>query len=144
MIIKGAAASNTGFWSKHLLRDDTNEKAELRETRDVLALDLEGALEEMEDVAKGSRCHKNFMYQANINPRADEKLTPEQWQHAIDRLEKNLGFEGHQRVVVEHVKEGRQHFHIIWNRVDAETLRPRYRRRPLHDAPHRHGTGARI
>ena len=76
MIIKGKAAQNTKFWSKHLLRDDTNEKAELREVRNVLARDLEGALEEMQDVSKGSRCHKNFMYQANINPRADEHLTP--------------------------------------------------------------------
>ena len=123
MIIKGKAAQSTKFWSKHLLRDDTNEKAELREVRGVLAKDLEEALEEMRDVAKGSRCHKNFMYQANINPRADEHLTPEQWQHAVDTLEKNLGFEGHQRVVVEHVKEGRQHFHVIWSRIDPDTMR---------------------
>ncbi|MGA9764534.1 MAG: relaxase/mobilization nuclease domain-containing protein [Rhodomicrobium sp.] len=123
MIIKGKAAQSTKFWSKHLLRDDTNEKAELREVRGVLAKDLEEALEEMRDVAKGSRCHKNFMYQANINPRADERLTPEQWQHAVDTLEKNLGFEGHQRVVVEHVKEGRQHFHVIWSRIDPDTMR---------------------
>jgi hypothetical protein len=60
------------------------------------------------------------MYQANINPRDHEKLTPEQWARAIDQLETNLGFEGHARVVVEHVKEGRQHFHIIWSRVDAD------------------------
>ncbi len=125
MIIKGKAAQSTKFWSKHLLRDDTNEMAELREVRGVISTDLEAALEEMRDVAKGSRCHKNFMYQANINPRANEKLTPEQWRHAIDTLEKNLGFEGHQRVVVEHVKEGRQHFHIIWSRIDPETMRVR-------------------
>ena len=123
MIIKGKAAQNVKFWSKHLLRDDTNEKAILKETRGVLAQELEAALEEMRDVAGGSRCGKNFLYQANINPRANEKLTLEQWKHAIDTLEKNLGFEDHQRVIVEHIKEGRQHYHVIWSRVNPDTLR---------------------
>jgi hypothetical protein len=49
-------------------------------------------------------------------------LTEEQWREAVDTLEKNLGLEGHQRVVVEHEKEGRTHRHIVWNRVD-ENLR---------------------
>jgi len=30
----------------------------------------------------------------------------------------------HQRVIVEHVKDGRQHFHVIWNRVSLVTGRP--------------------
>ena len=63
------------------------------------------------------------MYQANINPQGDEQLTPEQWKEAVDLLEKNLGLEGHQRVVVEHEKEGRTHQHVVWNRVDVEDLR---------------------
>ncbi len=31
---------------------------------------------------------------------------------------------GHQRALVLHVKKGRTHLHIIWNRVDADTLTP--------------------
>jgi hypothetical protein len=123
LIIKGGAAQSVKFWSKHLLNDKTNEKAELREVRGTLSQDLEAVLWEMKDVAGGSRCHRNFLYQAHINPRADEKLTPEQWRHAVDTLERNLGLEGHQRAVIEHVKEGRQHYHIVWNRVDQDTLR---------------------
>lgn len=120
MIIKGGKAGSVGFWSTHLLRTDTNERAVIRETRGVIADDLPGALREMQAVASASRCGENFMYQANINPLAHEKLTPEQWDQAIDRLEKNLGFQGHARVVIEHVKEGRQHMHVIWNRVDDD------------------------
>ena len=37
--------------------------------------------------AAGTKC-KNYFYQANINPRADERLTPAQWREAVDRLEK--------------------------------------------------------
>ncbi len=123
MIIKGNPAGSVGFWSNHLLRDDTNEKAEVKEITGVTADDLPGALREMQAVASGSRSHGNFMYQANISPRADEQLTPAQWKEAVDTLEKNLGLEGHQRVVVEHVKDGRQHYHAIWNRVDVDTMK---------------------
>lgn len=123
MIIKGNPAGSVGFWSKHLLRDDTNERAEVKEITGLLAEDLPSALKEMRAIAAQSRCHGNFMYQANINPRAGETLTPEQWQEAVETLEKNLGLDGHQRVVIEHVKHGRQHYHVVWNRVDVDTLR---------------------
>ncbi len=123
MIIKGNPGGSVKFWSKHLLRDDTNEKAEVKEISGLLAEDLPSALKEMRAIAAQSRCRGNFMYQANINPRDDEHLTPEQWTEAVDTLEKNLGLEGHQRVVIEHVKHGRQHYHVVWNRVDVETLR---------------------
>lgn len=123
MIIKGNPAGNAGWWTKHLTRDDTNERAELKEVRGLVAEDVRGALREMEAVASGSRSEGNFMYQANINPRDQERLTEEQWGQAIDTLEKNLGLEGHQRIVVEHEKEGRVHRHIVWNRVDVETMR---------------------
>jgi hypothetical protein len=125
MIIEGKPAGNVGFWSKHLQRADTNEAVHIRDVRGTMAQDVEGALREMEAVASGSRSHGNFMYQANINPYAHEHLTPEQWREAIDTLEKNLGLEDHQRVVVEHVKAGRQHYHVIWNRVDVDTMRVR-------------------
>ena len=123
MIIKGNPAGNVGYWSKHLLRDDTNARAEVKEISGLLAEDLPSALREMQAIAAQSRSHGNFMYQANINPYDHEHLTPEQWKEAVATLEKNLGLEGHQRVVVEHFKEGRQHYHIVWNRVDVDSLR---------------------
>jgi hypothetical protein len=119
----GNPAGSVGFWSKHLLNDEKNERVEVKEIAGLLAQDLPSALREMQGVAAGSRSHGNFMYQANINPRDDEHLTPEQWMEAVDTLEKNLGLEGHQRVAVEHEKNGRQHYHVIWNRVDVDTMR---------------------
>jgi hypothetical protein len=123
MIIRGNPAGNVGFWTKHLQRDDTNERAEVKELRGVNADNLQDALWEMKYVADGSRSQGNFMYQANINPYDHEHLTPDQWREAVDTLEKNLGLEGHQRAVVEHVKNGRQHYHVIWNRVDVDTMK---------------------
>ena len=123
MIIKGGQAGNVGFWSKHLQRDDTNTRAEVMEIKGLLAEDLPHALREMKAIADQSRSHGNFMYQANLNPEAHERLTPEQWEQAIDILEKKMGFEGHQRIVVEHEKYDRVHRHVIWNRVDVDTLK---------------------
>ena len=123
MIIKGNPGGNIGFWAKHLMRDDTNERAEVVEISGLLAEDLPTALREMQAVAAGSRSHGNFLYQANISPREDERLTLDQWRQAVDTLEKNLGLDGHQRIVVEHEKEGRVHRHVLWNRVDVDTMR---------------------
>ena len=98
-------------------------RAEVKEISGLLSEDLPTALREMQALAAQSRSHGNFMYQANFNPQGDEHLTPEQWREAVDTLEKNLGLEGHQRVVVEHEKGGRTHQHVVWNRVDVESLR---------------------
>jgi hypothetical protein len=112
VIIKGGAAGNVGWWSKHLERDDTNDRAEVMEISGLLATNLPTALREMQAMAAQSRSHGNFMYQANINPDTDERLTPVQWKEAVDTLENHLGLGGHQRVVVEHEKDGRVHRHV--------------------------------
>ena len=123
MIIKGKPSSSAKFWAKYLLAEGPNDRAELIEIKGLVAEDVPTALKIMKAIADQSRSHGKFLYQANINPRAGEHLTPEQWAEAVDTLEKNLGLEGHQRIVVEHEKFGRVHRHVVWNRVDSETLR---------------------
>lgn len=122
MIIKGKSVGGGKRLATHLMRTDTNERAEVRELRGVAAEDLRGALLEMEAVASGSRTTKPF-YHASINTRADERLTAEQRTHAIDRLEEKLGLTGQPRVVVVHEKEGREHCHIVWSRIDLDRMR---------------------
>jgi hypothetical protein len=122
VIIKGNSCSGAGRLAVHLTRSDTNERVEVKELRGVAADDLRGALQEMEAIASGTRCTKPF-YHASIDPRADERLTEEQRTKAIDRLEAELGLTGQPRVVVVHVKDGRDHCHIVWGRVDIETMR---------------------
>ena len=123
MIIKGGAAGNIAFWGHHLMRDDTNETARLVEVSGLIADNLPAALREMQAIGRQSRSRGNFLYQANINPPADADLTDEQWRQAVERLERNLKLEGHQRAIVEHIKHGRRHYHVVWNRVDIDTLK---------------------
>lgn len=122
MIIKGGARGKPHELSAHLLRADTNEKVRLFNLEGVVAHDLKGALAEMAAIASGSRCTKP-LYHVSISPGATTVLTDEQWAEAILRLEKALGLEGHQRAAVIHTKKDRQHAHIVWNRVDVETLK---------------------
>jgi hypothetical protein len=121
MVIKGSARGGAASLAAHLLRTDTNEKMELRELRGVVAENLTDALLEMEAVASGARSTRHF-YHASLNTRADELLTPEQERRAIDRLEAELGLTDQARAVVAHVKEGRAHLHVVWSRIDLETM----------------------
>lgn len=123
MVIKGKSVAGANRLAAHLERTDTNERMEVRELRGVAAEDLRGALREMEAVASACpNCQRPF-YHASINTQAHEHMTPEQQARAFDRLEKELGLTGQPRVVVAHVKEGREHFHIVWSRIDTEKMR---------------------
>ncbi len=122
MIIKGGTRAGGADLGIHLNRTDTNERVRLLELRGVAGVNLDQALREMEAFGAGTRC-KSPLYHANIDPRADERLTPEQWGRAVDALEAKLGFTGQPRALVQHVKEGREHVHVVWSRIDLERNR---------------------
>jgi Relaxase/Mobilisation nuclease domain len=119
IIINGGSRSSGSWWSKHLGNEETNEQAQVIEYRDLSATTMRAAFYEMEALAAGTKCD-NYFYQANINPRADEVLTPAQWREAVDTLERNLGLTGQPRFIVQHEKEGRVHQHVVWSRIDVE------------------------
>jgi Relaxase/Mobilisation nuclease domain len=121
MIIKGVACAGARRLAVHLTRTDTNERAEVKELRGVAAEDLRGALLEMETVAAGARTTKPF-YHSSINTAANERLSDEQRMQAIDRLEDALGLSGQARIIVVHEKEGREHCHIVWSRIDLDRM----------------------
>ncbi len=49
-------------------------------------------------------------------------MTREQWQHAVEVLEKELNLEGQPRAVVMHEKLGREHIHVVWARTDIDRM----------------------
>lgn len=120
MIINGGARSSGGFFAKHLMKAEENERVEIKEIRGLYAEDLPEAFREMRLLAVGSKA-ENYFYHANVNPREDEQLTAAQWEQTADTLERNLGLTDHPRVIIEHSKNGRTHQHIVWSRVDMDT-----------------------
>ena len=122
MIIKGGARSSGRFFAAHLMKAEDNERVAVVEMKNLWAEDVPEAFREMKSIAKGTRAD-NYFYTVSMNPRADEHLTPEQWDIAVGKLEANLGLTGHARFQVEHEKsDGRVHRHIVWSRVNADTM----------------------
>jgi hypothetical protein len=123
VVIKGASRRSIGFWAGHLRDTKANDRAEVVETRGLIADDLRGMMREMQDGASATRC-RNFMYVASFNPCENETLTERQWERAFEIFEKERGMpEGQRRVVIEHEKKGRVHRHVVWDRIDTETMR---------------------
>ena len=120
MILKGSARANGSDLATHLMNGYDNERAELGEVRGTIADDLHGAFAEIELIATGTRAQKP-LFSLSINPH--EALTREQYFEAIDAIEKRLGFDGQPRAVVFHEKDGREHAHVVWSRIDAAEMK---------------------
>jgi hypothetical protein len=120
MILKGNQRGGGADLALHLMNAHDNERIEIAEIRGTVADDLYGAFGEFEAIAAGTRCKKP-LYSLSINPSAP--LTREQYAAAIDRIEEGLGLSGQARAVVFHVKNGREHCHVVWSRVDPQSMR---------------------
>jgi hypothetical protein len=121
MIISGGSRANWRYFAKHLTNTKDNDRVEVVELRGLAADSVFEGFREMDEVARWTRC-ANFFYHADINPREDDPMTREQAVIAADRLQEKLGLEGQPRIMVEHVKDGRQHWHIAVLRIDMDTL----------------------
>jgi len=120
MIIKGGSRSGPEQLAKHLQRRDTNEMVAILELQSP-APNLQEAFRDWQTLSEGTRGTKG-LYHANIDPAEQYSMTPEQWQRAVEVLEKELGFEGQDRAVILHQKYGREHLHVVWARTDIDTM----------------------
>lgn len=120
MIIKGQARGRARQLAAHLLRADENECIRLYECRGMLAQDVESALIEMEARGMAARTQRP-LYHASISPEPGSPLTDDQIRRAVDLLEERLGLHGQPRVVVLHRKKQREHVHVVWSRIEAES-----------------------
>ncbi|MCL2468903.1 MAG: relaxase/mobilization nuclease domain-containing protein [Alphaproteobacteria bacterium] len=101
-----------------------NEKTRIVEISDPAAKNLDEAFLKMWEVAGCTKCKKP-LHHISINPMKGERLTDKQVLAIADRCEEVYGYKmfHHQRVIVEHIKDDRQHFHVVWNRVSLMTGR---------------------
>ena len=127
MVIKGSSRgqtkSNTRELANHLLSTE-NEEVRILRLEGVSSTNLHDSLEEMRLLSLGSRTRK-CLYHSSINITADESrgMTDEKWLEAVSELETKLGLNGHQKAIVIHNKKGREHCHVVWNRVHPVTLK---------------------
>ncbi|MBP7253565.1 MAG: relaxase/mobilization nuclease domain-containing protein [Alphaproteobacteria bacterium] len=127
MIIKSHIRGGFRDAAAYLKAQGENEKVRLVEMSDPHVKNLDEAFKAMWAVADGTKVKKP-LHHVSINPMKEECLTDLQVSRICERLEEQYGYTHgqHQRVIVEHIKDGRQHFHVIWNRVNMFTGKPHY------------------
>ena len=125
MIIKSHIRGGYRAAAEYLKEVGANESIRLVDISDPGAKDLDEAFKNMWAVGRTTRARKP-LHHVSINPRKEERLTDKQVLLICARLEEKYGYApgAHQRVIVEHIKDGRQHFHVMWNRVSLVTGRP--------------------
>jgi hypothetical protein len=123
MIPKGNQRAGGQQLATHLLNAYDNDSVEVAEVRGAIAQDLHGAFAEWYAESKATLCRK-YLYSLSINP--DHRQGPFTRDHYYDfirRTEDRLGLSDQPRAVVFHVKHGREHCHVVWSRIDTDTMR---------------------
>lgn len=72
----------------------------------------------------GSRT-RQALYHASLNLDRDDvtAMNEGKWLEAVAILEDELGLSGHPRAVVIHRKRDREHVHVVWQRVNSDSLK---------------------
>lgn len=122
MILKGSQRGGGKQLAAHLLKAEENEHVEVHELRGFVADDLASAFHEAYAVSRGTRA-RQFLFSLSLNPPAKERVSIDEFEQAIDQVERKLGLEGQPRAVVFHEKNGRRHAHVVWSRIDGQAMR---------------------
>lgn len=121
MIFYASQRANAAELGKHLLNGDENDHITVHEVRGFVSETLAGALREAEAMSRGTRC-KQFLFSVSLNPPEDADVPIEEFEAAIEEIERRLHLIGQPRIVVFHEKNGRRHCHAVWSRIDTEKL----------------------
>lgn len=122
MIAKGNPHNSGPYLARYLAASSKgNENAELAELRGFASDNVFDAFALAQLQADGTHCQKPLFHVQVRTPQGEE-LTRDQWGHVTERIEKHLGFSGQPRAVVFHQKDGHKHMHLVWSRIDADTM----------------------
>ena len=122
MIIKASARAYGRELAHHLMNEQDNEHIELVEVRGFASDDLFGAFEEAEALCAGTRRTSKYLFSLSMNPPDTADVSVSDFEATADRIENKLGLTGQPRIMVTHEKQGRLHAHVVWSRIDAETM----------------------
>lgn len=128
MVIRGKSRGNGRQLAVYLLgKRDNDVVPEILEISGFADRDpILALLNAEKDLSVVSRSCKPF-YQGILNPRKHEAstMTRNEWIQAVNIQEKWLEYEGLPRLVVKHLKGGREHVHVVWLRYDHLTSKLR-------------------
>ena len=124
MILHGNSRGGGSELAIHLMRTDENEHVQVHAVSGFMCEDVSGAFEEVEALAKGTRCQKP-LFSLSLSPPKDANASAKDFEQAIAKAEEALGLSGQPRVIVFHEKgEHRdRHCHVVWSRIDSEQMK---------------------
>lgn len=121
MILYASQRGRSAELATHLLNGDQNEHITVHEIRGFVSDDLAEALREAYAMSRGTRC-KQFLFSVSLSPPETADVTVEDFEAAIEEIEKKIGLIDQPRIIVFHEKNGRRHCHAVWSRIDSEKL----------------------
>ncbi|MBL8567941.1 MAG: relaxase [Phreatobacter sp.] len=121
MILQGSQRGGARQLAAHLLNDRDNDHVTVQELRGFASGDLFGAMAEVEAICKGTKA-KQPVFSLSLNPPKNAVIDVATLVAAADRAEAALGLSGQPRAIVVHEKAGRRHAHVVWSRLDADTM----------------------
>lgn len=126
MILHGNPRGNSKNLAQHLTKDE-NETVEIYQVRGFIGHNLEDAFRMSHALSRATKCTQH-LYSLSLNPPKEAKPTPEEFEAAINKVEKQLGFVDQPRVIVFHEKIGldgevRKHAHAVWCRIDTANMK---------------------
>lgn len=123
MIPKGNQRGGGQQLATHLMNSFDNDRVAIAEVRGAIAQDLHGAFAEWYAESKATKCIK-YLYSLSINPdHTQGPFTREHYDDFVRRVEDRLGLANQPRAVVVHVKHGREHWHVVWSRIDTDKMK---------------------
>jgi hypothetical protein len=126
LILIGNQRGNAKELAIHLLKEE-NERVEVHQVRGFVSEHLNEVFQESYAISRATQC-KQHLYSLSLNPPKNEKPTIQDFECAINQVEKQLGLIGQPRVIVFHEKRGfdgelRKHAHAVWCRIDTEKMK---------------------
>lgn len=103
-------------WARHLSNTKDNDHVRIVETRHLIPQNLRDMFRDIELTAS-AQCKKPFFIM-EVCPAFDEPFAVADMLEAAERMEREFPeLADNARVIIEHEKEGRVHWHITWSRI---------------------------
>lgn len=122
MIAKGNTHASGAKLGRYMVTGKDGERAELFELRGFAESDIVDAFRSVHVMARATQCEQPFFHCQVRNPEG-ESLTREQWKAVAQRIEQELGLSDQPRAIAFHVKDGHEHMHLAWSRIDADSMK---------------------
>lgn len=121
MILTGSQRGGARQLAAHLLSQE-NDHVTVHEVSGFATSDLTGAFVEAHAISKATKC-RQFLFSLSLSPPPEADVSTSAFEDAVNQIEQKLDLVGQPRAIVFHEKYGRRHAHVVWSRIDAQTLK---------------------